>query len=153
MKKIIYTLPDGGVAVVHPVINTFGEAEGFTEENAIHRALAKLPEGAIDPAVVDESEIPKDRSFRGAWVRSHSGIAHDMDMARAIHLDRLRKSRKPKLEALDVESLRAIEAGDFLASSDVMAQKQALRDITKDPRIAEAQTPDELKLVIPEALL
>jgi hypothetical protein len=67
MKRIIYTRPDGGLSIVIPVINTTGEMDGFTEDDALARAMKKLPEDAINPQVVEESDIPTDRTFRNAW--------------------------------------------------------------------------------------
>ena len=67
MKRIIYTRPDGGISIVIPVINTIGEIEGFTEDDALARAMGKLPEDAINPQVVEESDILTDRTFRDAW--------------------------------------------------------------------------------------
>jgi hypothetical protein len=39
--------------------------------------------------------------------------------------------------------MKALEAGS--GAADIAAQKQTLRDITSDARIASATTPDELK--------
>ena len=41
--------------------------DGFTEDDALARAMKKLPEDAINPQVVEESDIPTDRTFRNAW--------------------------------------------------------------------------------------
>ncbi len=77
-------------------------------------------------------------------------ISVDMNKARAIHRDRMRAARTPKLAALDVAFQRALETG--AETSAIVAQKQALRDVTDDQAIDEAQTPDELKLVWPAIL-
>lgn len=79
-------------------------------------------------------------------------ITVNMDKARDIKKDMLRAERKDKLEALDVEFMRAVEAGDTVAQTTIAAKKQALRDATDDPAIAAATTPDELKAVVPAAL-
>lgn len=55
--------PDGLMAIVHPVINTYPRRENITEEQALDRAKKKLPFG-VSFAVVDEADIPKDRSVR-----------------------------------------------------------------------------------------
>lgn len=95
-----------------------------------------------------------DRYFRGAWKHAPGRGKPDVDMpkAREIHRTRLRRMRAPLLEQLDNEYLRADEHGDQPAKRDISFKKQALRDVTADPRIEAAQTPDELKAVIPEAL-
>lgn len=76
-------------------------------------------------------------------------ITVNMDKAREIKKDMIRAERKEKLEALDVDFMRAVEAGDTAKQAEVSAKKQALRDATDDPAIASASTPDELKAVNP----
>lgn len=151
MRKIIYTRPDGGVSIVHPVRNTIGE--NLTSDDEIEkRAWDKLPADAINPRFVDASEIPADRTFRDAWVDSSGKIGHDMDKCRAMHKNRIRELRAPKLAALDVEYQRADEDGDLKRKKVIASQKKALRDATADPKIYAAQTIEELKAAIPEIL-
>ena len=87
--------------------------------------------------------VPTDRTFRGAWQFNGDAVDVDMATALAIHKDNLRAERKPRLDALDVEYMKALEAGT--GSADIAAQKATLRDITDDARLAAATTPDELK--------
>jgi len=79
-------------------------------------------------------------------------IKVNMDKAKAIKQDMVRDERKPLLEQLDVDYMRAQEAGDTAAQQDIAAKKQALRDATEDPVILDAQTPKELKAAQPFAL-
>ncbi len=79
-------------------------------------------------------------------------ITINMNKAREIKKDMIRADRAPLLAALDVEYMRAVETGDSVKQAEIAAKKQALRDATKDPAIAAAQTPDQLKAVVPEAL-
>jgi len=58
-------------------------------------------------------------------------IRINIDKAKAIKLDQLRAERAPKLAALDVAFMRAVEQGDTAAQASIAAQKQALRDVTK----------------------
>lgn len=80
-------------------------------------------------------------------------ISVNMTKAAQIKKDMIRSERKPKLEALDVDFMRAVEANDAAAQAEISAQKQALRDVTADPRISAAKTPDELKALTLDALL
>lgn len=144
MKKIIYTRPDGGLSVVHPVLNTLGEEDGFTEEQAFDRALDKIPTDASNVRIVDESDIPTDRTFRNAWVDTGDLVTHDMAKCREIHKNRLRNWRAPKLLALDIDYQRADEAGDAVTKKQIASEKQLLRDITKNPAIASANTVEDL---------
>jgi hypothetical protein len=100
------------------------------------------------------SAIPQDRSFRDAWcdVTPEPVIDIDMDKARAIHKDRLRVLRKPLLAGLDIEYQRADERGNKTKKKKIVALKKELRDVTDDPAILAAKTPDELKAVWPVSL-
>ena len=57
------------------------------------------------------------------------GIHVNIDKAKDITKDKLRAGRKPLLEALDVEFIKAQEQGTD--TSAIVAEKQRLRDITK----------------------
>ena len=56
-------------------------------------------------------------------------IIINIDKAKDITKDRLRQERKPLLEAQDVAFQRALEEGKD--TSAIVAEKQRLRDITK----------------------
>ena len=87
--------------------------------------------------------LPTDRTFRDAWVYGDAEVVEvDMPKAQEIFKENLRRERKPLLEALDVEYMRAMERGEDTTA--IVAQKVALRDITADARIASATTPDQL---------
>ena len=86
--------------------------------------------------------VPTDRTFRGAWQFNGDAVDVDMTAALAIHKDNLRAERKPRLDALDVEYMKALEAGT--GADAIAAQKATLRNITDDARLAAATTPDEL---------
>lgn len=79
-------------------------------------------------------------------------IVVDMTKALKIKQDHIRAERKPLLEALDIEFVRALEAGDLTRQATIVTRKQALRDCTQDPAILNAVTPDELKAARPAAL-
>jgi hypothetical protein len=80
-------------------------------------------------------------------------IVVNMHKAREIHKTRLREMRAPLLAELDIQFMRAVETGNTTLQAEIAAKKQALRDVTADSRITEAETPEELKVVIPEVLL
>lgn len=77
-------------------------------------------------------------------------ITINMEKARDIHRDRIRKARGPLFTQLDIEFQRALETG--ADTQNIVARKQALRDVTKDPAIVNAKTLDELKSAWPEIL-
>ena len=69
------------------------------------------------------------------------GIKIDIAKAKDITKDRLRAERKPLLEALDVEFIKAQEQG--ADTSVIVAEKQRLRDITQ--QVDTMSTVEELK--------
>lgn len=108
-----------------------------------------LPSTAIDVRIVPAEEIPQDRTFRNAW---KADLSVDMLKAREIHKTKLRELRAPLIASLDVEYMRADELGDAAKKAEIAAKKLALRDVTDDPAIEAAATPDELKSVLPQAV-
>jgi len=76
-------------------------------------------------------------------------IRVNMTKAKEIKKDMIREERKPLLESLDVQFMRAVESGDSEAQASIAGKKQALRDATADPALESAVTPEELKQVNP----
>ena len=142
-QRIIYQTDEGGVAVIIPAPKC-----GLSIEQI---AAKDVPAGK-PYKIVDVAGIPSDRTFRNAWKHEASGISIDMVRAVDIQKDNIRKLRAPKLVALDTAYMRALEQGNTEAMADIAAQKQVLRDATKDDALTAAKTPDELKAVLPEAL-
>ena len=68
-------------------------------------------------------------------------ITVNIPKAKDITKDRLRADRKPLLEAQDVLFMQAQESG--ADTTDIVAEKQRLRDITKD--VDSCTTTDQLK--------
>ena len=68
-------------------------------------------------------------------------ITINLDKAKDLTKDRLRFERKPLLEAQDIKFMQAQESG--ADTTDIVAEKQRLRDITKD--VDSCTTTDELK--------
>jgi hypothetical protein len=95
--------------------------------------------------------VPQDRTFRGAWQFDGDAVEVNMTAAKTIHKDNLRAERAPEMDKLDVEFMRGLEQG--VDVSAIAANKQALRDITKDARLDAATTPDALKALDLAALL
>ena len=145
--RILIKQAGGGVGIMH--------ANPEQEESALTAYAEKWVDtefAYVSRREVDESEIPSDRTFRDAWLDSGNEIIHDMPKCREIWRNRLRELRAAKLIALDIAYIRADEIGDNAEKQRIITQKQALRDVTDDPRIEAAQTPDALKAVMPDEL-
>lgn len=147
MRKISYISKDGQLHIEHPA---YGTRDGFTDEEIFQRTLVLVQSrGVTDIKIIDDADIPKDRTFRNAWDKN---LVVDMTKAVEIQKNTLRFMRAQKLLDTDVEFLKAIEAGDTKKQQEISEKKQALRDVTNDPRLAAAKTPEELKAVIPDIL-
>jgi len=70
--------------------------------------------------------VPANRDFRGAWVLNGSVISEDLTKAKEIFADKVREARKPLLEALDTDYMKALETS--ADTTQIVADKQALRD-------------------------
>jgi len=70
-------------------------------------------------------------------------ITIDIPKAKEIRKEQLRQERKPLLEQLDVDYMRAQEAGDI--TSSIVQKKQRLRDITN--AVDSCTTVEELKAI------
>lgn len=125
-----------------------------TEEEFVQRIAEKdVHEDAIDVLIVEESAISADRTFRNALKIVEGRLQYDMSKCREIQRDRLRQMRAPKFAKLDCKFFKALEQCDVPGQARIATQKQALRDVTADPRLDSAETPEALKAVIPDVLL
>ena len=73
-----------------------------------------------------EATVPSDRHFRNAWALDGTVITEDLAAAKVIFADKIREARKPLLEALDADYMKALESSSDTAA--IVADKQALRD-------------------------
>ena len=71
------------------------------------------------------------------------GITVDITKAKNIWKEKIRKAREPKLVALDVEFMKAQEAGSD--TSTIVAKKKELRDFPA--QVDSKTTLDEIKAV------
>jgi len=70
--------------------------------------------------------VPSDRHFRNAWALDGTVISEDLAAAKTIFADKIREARKPLLEALDADYMKALETSADTAT--IVTSKQALRD-------------------------
>jgi hypothetical protein len=77
-------------------------------------------------------------------------IIVNSNKAKAIWKDKWREARKPILASLDIEFMKAVEAGDSEKQAEIASKKQALRDVTQTEIVGN--TPEEIKSVWPDIL-
>ena len=114
-QAIVFTNSNGGVSVCIP-----------TGELSIEAVQAKdTPIGSV---IVNTSDLPTDDYFFDAWELTNGVITINLTKAKEITKNRLRAKREPLLAAQDVLFQRALESNSNI--SDIVAEKQRLRDIT-----------------------
>jgi hypothetical protein len=116
MPFIIYPQQDNKLAVIIP--------SGDYQD-----AIKDVPQG-VEYAVVDDLG-DLDNEYFDAFEYRDLGISCNIDKAKAIHLDKFRAARAPKLAALDIDYSRADESGDVAKKAEIAFEKQVLRDVTK----------------------
>jgi hypothetical protein len=158
MSVIVVRRGDEGVSIMRlqGVALDALSPEQFDKTVAAEIAKWPLPDQAavVSWREMPDEAVPADRYFRAAWTDATSELVVGIDMrkAREAHREHLRLLRAPKLAALDIDYQREDEVGDTRLKKAVAKRKQALRDVTDDPAIDAAQTPEELKAVVPAAL-
>jgi hypothetical protein len=76
-------------------------------------------------------------------------VTIDMTKAREIWKNKIRAARAEEFKLLDMQYMRADEAGDADVKAAIVARKNLLRDATDNPAIASANTVEELSAVWP----
>lgn len=89
-------------------------------------------------------EIPAERTFRSGWEANTDTnvISVNMDKAKDIWRDKIRQARVKPLADLDTAYMKALETG--ADTTQIVADKQALRDAPSLSSINEATTPEQL---------
>ena len=139
---VVISRGDGGVSIMNV-------QPGEDADRAVAHWRMAAPEGYVSHATAQARDIPADRTFRNAW---KPDLTTDMARARGIWRDRIRAARQPRLAALDIAALRAIEEKNDPRLAEIIIEKQALRDATNDPAIDAASTPEELRAAWPVIL-
>jgi hypothetical protein len=111
MKRIIYQNETGGVSIIIPT-------------ESVELALKDVPEG-VPYEIVDASEVPADRTFRGAWVMGDCCIDHDLERCREIGHDKRRAARAEEFAPHDELIAKQIPGADAAAAE---AARQEIRD-------------------------
>ena len=135
MSLITYPQHNGQVAVIIPT-------------GDVYSAVKDVPKNTPYKIV---SSLNIDNDYFNAYEYDETdGAKVNLEKAKAIQKDKWRVARKPKLEKLDIDFMKAVEAGDAQKQSEIAAQKQALRDVTNTP--LDGTTLEEIKSVWPAIL-
>lgn len=138
MSYVIYPQQDNKLAVLIPATC------GLTIEEI---AAKDVPAGTPYAIIEDLSSV--DNDYFDGYIYSNGQAVPDIAKVKAIHLDKFRAARVPKLAALDIAFMRAVEAADAEKQAEIASQKQELRDVTN---ITLPDTIEEIKSVWPDIL-
>lgn len=134
MPFIIYPQKDNKLAVIIPT-------------GDVNDCIKDVP--AETPYAIVDSLEGVDNDYFDGFIYSEGEAVADIARVKNIHLDKFREARKPKLQKLDVDYMKAIEVEDHTAAAAIALKKQELRDVTKTPL---PNTLPEIKEVWPEIL-
>lgn len=115
---ITYPQPNGQVAVVTPTGN-------------VNDAIKDIPQG-VEYKIIESFDIDNEY-FNAYEFDAETGAKINIEKAKVIHLNKFRSARKPKLDKLDIDFMKAVEANDEAKKAEIIAAKQALRDVTLTP--------------------
>ena len=155
MKVIVYKNENNRLSVMHPCYKddmTDQEKDEYAEF-VKNKDVPKQEDGSPTPSwLIDVNDLPSIKSVRNAWNINELGqIYFDRDKAIEIKKEQFRFLRKPLLEKLDVEFMRALENGDTSSISIITQKKSILRDITSVD-FNSHDTPQKLHEFIPDLL-
>lgn len=157
---IAISFDDGTVGIMLFVCRTFtasgavASMRPLTREN-VEAEIARSSFGS-DKRVTgwrftDPTEIPRDRTYRAAWVDDGKAIVHDLPRAKDVHRKRIRRLRGGALAELDGQWMRAFGKKDAASAEQIEAKRQRWRDAPADLRIETASSIEDLKAIeLPE---
>jgi hypothetical protein len=134
MPFIIYPQADNKLAVIIPT-------------GDVQDCIKDVPANTEYAIVDDLGDL--DNEYFNAFVYHNLGLRCDIDKAKQIHLNKFLEARKPLLESLDVQYMRALETENSVKAAEIAVKKQELRDVTKTDL---PDTLPELKAVWPDIL-
>ncbi len=111
MKKIVFKrASDGGIVIVNPSPTFLAKFDTEAEGMAAVQAKA-VHSDATEIEIIDESEVPTDRTFRAAWARIGGAFAIDMAKASETHAAHIAGAQTAEIARLNKEERLATLAG------------------------------------------
>jgi len=154
MRVIIFENDKGWVSIVSPYYppGTTAKQEAEIATVVQQKDVPLLPDGSLRPShIVEYSSLDGIKLFFEAWrLRDGKAVWHK-PAADELKRKHFRALRKPLLEKLDVEFIRALESGDAVLVAAIAAQKKKLRDVTLMD-LSQHLTPEALNAFVPDFL-
>lgn len=141
-KVIVVKQIDGSIAIIHPAPEMFDDKSRtrnllkqngfeFESDEDIWDYIVEKNQLQKDSYYFAEiSQLPSDRYFRNAWEHDEKNETVSINTLKAKEVKKnvFRELRKPLLEKLDVDFMRALEKN--IDPSEINQKKQTLRDVT-----------------------
>lgn len=142
-KRIVYTDETGGITVVFPSME-------YLKSHSIEELAAKDVPSGLNFVIVDENDIPKDRTFRDAWSLINDTIYVKMNIAKEIAHKSRRYMREKEFLPHDEIIAKRIPG---VSEQQAEAARQAIRDkyAVVQKELDAAETPEELKQILEDA--
>jgi hypothetical protein len=130
----------------------FNDASGWwyrdPTKEVIEKEIAQVAPDVASWRQIENAEIQeRDREFRNAWRDTGTIIEPDLNVAKVLKANMIRKKRKVALAELDAQWMKAVGQKDKVAEASIETQRQKWRDAPADPRIEAAKTVDDLKAI------
>ena len=154
MRVIIFENDNGWVSIVSPYYppGTTAEQEAEIATVVQTKDVPPLPDGSTRPShIVEYSSLDGIKLFFEAWRLRDGKVVWHKPAADELKRKHFRALRKPLLEKLDVEFIRALESGDTVLVATIAAKKKELRDITLMD-LSRHSTPESLHAFVPDSL-
>ena len=154
MRVIIFENDNGWVSIVSPYYppGTTAEQEAEIAAAVQTKDVPPLPDGSVRPShIVEYSSLEGIKIFFESWRLRDGKVVWHKPAADELQRKYFRVLRKPLLEKLDVEFIRALESGDTALVASIAAKKKKLRDVTLLD-LSEHLTPEALKAFVPDIL-
>ena len=120
-------------------------------DSTLERVLNSLPEDIV-AFIADSEDLPSDATFFDAWEVEDKEVVVNLTKAKEIWKNKIRQARKPILEKLDVEYIKALENEDSRKVKEVVSLKKELRDITDSKELSKAKSAKDIKSFWPSIL-
>lgn len=129
--------------------NRLGIIGVLDQNSSIEEIVSKTIPENLEYKVI-EGPTNLDSDFLDAYDFINKEAVMNYERAKDIQKNKWRQLRKPILEKLDVEFMKALETGNTQKVQEIGSQKQELRDVTKTPLINNL---DDIKNAMPNILL
>jgi hypothetical protein len=134
MNKILYTRPDGGVSIIHPVDQskveeTLGPLS--KEDYEAHVMAVSVPSDAVNVTFIADKDIPEKDEFRNAWAQSGSIIQYDLNKSKSLVDEKLQAEMQGYLSQQAVLSSTGKDLTAINAKiSDCESRRSQLNNMT-----------------------